>query len=149
MTWVMVPVPEELMQEVQILLYQLRGRANAPRWDDEAMGRHLLALEEEPRAVLSAVAAGVVAGDPVEATVLAERLGVSVRELFGLVMEANDVTVAPFAGALIFARRDKVAGGAEAAQGRRVLAMLPGYAHAIREQESLLGLRRAAVSRDH
>ena len=143
MNYVMVPVPEELTAQVEVFLFQLRGRGKVAQWDDEAMGRHLLALADEPRAVLSAVAAGVVARSPVDAAQLAEEMQVSLRELFGLVMEANDVTVAPFAGALIFARRIQADDGAGGKREVRALHMLAGYAHAIAEQESVLGLRRA------
>ena len=143
MNYVMVPVPEELVAQVELLLFQLRGRrAAVTQWDDEAMGRHLLAIADEARAVLSAVAAGVLTDDPVDSAQLAEELQMSLRELFGVVMEANDVTVAPFAGALIFARRTQVDDGAGGTRGVRALHMLPGYAHAIRSQETVLGLGR-------
>jgi hypothetical protein len=142
MDYVMVPVPEELVAQVELFMFQLRGRGKVAQWDDGAMGRHLLALADEPRAVLSAVAAGVVADNPVDSAQLAEEMQVSVRELFGLVMEANDVTVAPYAGALIFARRIQVDDGAGGTRGVRALHMLSGQAHAVRAQESILGLRR-------
>ena len=146
-TWVMVPVPEELTEQVQVLLYQLRYQAAAgPRWDEEAMGEHLLALAEEPRALLCAVAAGVVAGNPIEDAALAERLGVTVREMFGLVMEANDVTVRPFAGNIIFAVSDEIDDGKGATRRRRVLHMLPSYAAAALNEEIALGLRRRTSS---
>lgn len=142
MTWVMVPVPDELVPQVQALLYQLRYKAQVPQFDEAAMGEHLLSLEDEPRAVLSKVAAGVVAGDPIEDAQLAEQLGVGLRELSGLVMEANDVTVRAFPGSIMFFRGDQVDDGAGATRRRRVLYMLPGFAQAVANQEIALGLRR-------
>ena len=147
MNWVMVPVPDELVPQIQVLLYQLRYKANVPQWGEDEMGEHLLTLADEPCGVLLAVAAGVVDNDPVEDVVLAEQFGVGIRELFGLVMEANDVTVRPIGGDIIHARRDEVDDGSGGTRSRRVLHMLPGYAYAAVNQGKVLGLQRRTAPR--
>jgi hypothetical protein len=69
-------------------------------------------------------------------------LGTTVREVFGVIRDANDVTVASLVGDLIGARQQEAAGGS--AQGtRRVLFMMPAYAQMVRDEEIALGLRRA------
>jgi hypothetical protein len=139
MSWVNVPVPEELVDDVQALLFQLRFRSDVPRFDHVAMGEHLRSLAPEPLALVCAVAQGVVAGEPVEDVDLAERLGVTVRELYGLVSEANDVTVRPFQGNLVFVIREQVPDD-ESLSFRR-LHMLAGYAQMVVEHMQVLGPR--------
>lgn len=142
MTWVMVPVPEELAPQVEVLLIQLRFRAEVPQWDESLMSDHLASLAEEPRAVLSTVAARVIAGSPIEDVQLAEQLQVSVREVFGLVRDANDVTVGASPGDLLYSRQDEVDDGAGGTRRRRVLYMLEGLAEMVRDHEAAVGQRR-------
>jgi hypothetical protein len=142
MIWVMVPVPEELAPAVASLVFHLSFTASRQQWDHALMGDHLLSLADEPRAALFAVAAGVLAGDPIEDVQLAEQLEVSVREVFGVVRDANDVTVASLAGELIASRLEQVDDGAGGERVRRLLYMLPSLAEMVRDQEHSLGLRR-------
>ena len=138
MGWVEVPVPAELEGDVRSYLTQLSFQATLVQWTRESMGEHLLALEEEPRVLLCAVAAGVGNGHLVEDTEMAELLGMSVREVYGLVREANGTNT----GDLIYARAEQVDDGAGGTRTRQVLYMFEGYAALVRDQEAALGLRR-------
>src|SRR5579871_4617390 len=123
---VMVPVPTELVADVDALLFRLRFQANAPSFDHEAMGEHLLMLSEEPRAVLLEVAAGVLEGRPRSDTELVAQFGVTLRELFGIVTEINDVTVRPLSSNLVYPLRAQAEN--DPATAVRQLHMLQGYA---------------------
>ena len=142
MTWVMVPVPEELVPRVSVLLYQLEY-GSCPQWTEALLDDHLLSLADEPRAVVSEVAAGVLDGQPIEDVELAGQLQVSVREVFGLVGEANHFTVGTPPGDLILTLHEEMDDGAGGMRRRRVLCMLEGVAQIIHNRgEDDLGLRR-------
>lgn len=145
MDWVMVPVPEELTEQVQALLLGLSYKSALAQWDDDTIGEHMLSLEAEPLGVLCAVAGGVVDGEPIEDVQVAETFKVSVREVYGLVREANDVAGGAARGDLVHARYEVVEdqGGS---RGRRVLYMLGGYAAMVRNQETVLASRLPTTS---
>ena len=138
---VMVPVPEDLVPRVSVLLFQLEYMA-CPQWNEALIGDHMLSLADEPRALVSAVAAGVQDGQPIEDAMLAEQLQVSVREVFGLVGEANHFTVGAPPGDLILALHEEVDDGAGGTRPRRVLCMLEGLAQMVHNREDGLGSRR-------
>jgi hypothetical protein len=146
MPWVMVPVPEELAADVERLTFQLRYRDTMMRWTPALMRDHLLSLADEPRVALLTVAARVVAGDPIDDVGLADHLGITVREVFGVVRDANDVTVAALVGDLIGARQVPIKG--DAGGTRRVLNMLPLHAQMVRDEQVSLGLRHAIAPAD-
>lgn len=134
MGWVMVPVPEELEPQVRVLLMQLTFQAALVQWDDASMYEHLRSLDDESRVLLCAVADGVLKGALIEDVALAEQLNVNVREVYGLVREANDAAE----GDLVYARAEDAGGD----QKRRVLYMLEGYAVLVRTQAAALGLQQ-------
>jgi hypothetical protein len=140
MAWVEVPVPEELEAAVKAYLMQLSFQAALVQWDMESMGEHLRSLEEEPRRLLGAVAAGVVSGELVEDAEVAEQLGVSVREVYGIVREANGGNK----GDLVYARAEPVPDGSGGVRNRQLLYMLEGYAVLVQQNEAL-GLDRPSA----
>ena len=140
MVHVMVPVPEELLEQVDELLLKLRLGLEASPFDSTAMGEYLLSLDEQPRGVLLEVAAAVVAGQPLDDVELADILGITVRELFGLLTDVNDVTVRVFTGSLVTA--DRRTDPTDPERSLRRLRMLDGYALMVVEQRAVLGLRR-------
>lgn len=136
----MVPIPEELLEQVGELLLKLRLGLDADPFDSTAMGEHLLSLDDAPRGVLLEVAAAVVAGQPLVDTELADALGISVRELFGLLTDVNDIRVRVFTGSLVFVDRHVDPNDPE--RPVRRLRMLDGYALMVVERRAALGLRR-------
>jgi len=143
MSWVMVPVPEELADQVSMFVFQLKFRAEVPKWNDILMREHLASLADEPRAVLCAVAAGVRARDPIQDVHLAERMGVALPEVLGLVREANDVAL-DVPGDLVHSRRENRDDGAGGTQPCRVLYMLDDLAKLVGTAEQDLGLLRSS-----
>jgi hypothetical protein len=132
-TWVMVPVPEEyelpILERVLVLGMAASGR---PAWSRELLAQHLQALDRDARALAYAVAQDVVAGRAVEDAALAQRFGMSVREVLGLAQEVNDVTVEPFPGVIVSIKYEK--GEGDDAGYRRLLAMNPLVAAAVCER---------------
>jgi hypothetical protein len=136
-TWVDVPVPEELEEAVLQFSTRLAFRTALPDWDEQKIDAHLEALAPEARAVLCRVAELVETGRPPEDRQLAEEQGLSTRELHGLVQEANDLTIDPFPGPLLWVRRARTASGGT----RREVFMLEPFAALIcqRMEASTLG----------
>ena len=111
--WVMVPVPEEyelpVLERVLILGMAASGK---PSWTRELLTQHLAALDPDARALAHAVAQGVAAGRPPEDAALAQRFGMSAREVLGLSQEVNDVTVEPFPGVILSVKSEPREDGA-------------------------------------
>lgn len=94
-SWVSVPVPEHLLDEVQVFLLHLSLSSTPYAWDLEAMAEHLGRLGERGRRLVTIVAESMLQGTPLTAPALAERLDVHVHEVFGIMHLANDVVGVP------------------------------------------------------
>ena len=94
-TWVTVPVPEWMLDRVQVFVMHLTLRGTRHAWSPEAMRDHLDRLDERTRAMVRLVARRALDGAPLTTAELAERLAVHVREVFGLMHLANDVEGVP------------------------------------------------------
>ena len=106
--WVMVPVPEEyqlpVLERVLVLGMTASGK---PSWSRELLTQHLAVLDPDARALAYAVAKAVVAGRPLDDAALAQRFGMSPREVLGLAQEVNDVTVEPFPGVILSVKSER------------------------------------------
>lgn len=87
MNVVMVPVPEELEEQVQRHLVILRTRAASDDWNEESVAVLYEQLDEPARAVLTAVARAVADDEAPTVTGIAEATGTSAREVRGIVVE--------------------------------------------------------------
>ncbi len=137
MSYVLVPVPDEFVADVEQFLFQLRLREDLAPFDEDAMAEHLLSLDEEPRSIMLTIAEAVVQKRPYSDVELAELLGVSVRELLGLLTDINDVRVRSYAGNLVFTER--ATDEDDPTRTVRRLQMLLGYALAAVQRGKLLG----------
>ena len=89
-TWVMVPVPEEMVEPVQKFLLQLH--IDPRRWfftPDEAV-EHVKGLRDQPAALAVEVAKRTRRGEALDLATLSKDLGVSEFDLQGLVAEVNN-----------------------------------------------------------
>lgn len=91
MSWVMVPVPVELVADVNMHVLRLQFSSDLAEWDADAVAAYVATIDEQSVQLLAMVARGVVSGADVEVGTVADRLGISRRELYGLVHEVNDV----------------------------------------------------------
>jgi hypothetical protein len=83
----MVPVPEELVDEVRHYLMVLAARGSSEGWNDESVERLYDQLDESARAVLTAIARTIADGERCTVTGIAEATGTSVRDVRGIVVE--------------------------------------------------------------
>lgn len=87
MRYVEVPVPEELVEQVEIFL---RWNVNAaPPPNVEVVGTVYPKLDDDSRRLLRFVAEAARTGDEVDLATVAHRLGLSQREAIGTVIELN------------------------------------------------------------
>ncbi len=141
---VKVPVPEELVADVNALLVRLRFQGDIPQFDSAGVREHLLALSEDARTLLLEIAAGVLARHPRSEAELATQFGVTSRELFGIVSEINDITVRSFNSNFVYPMR--VPNEQDPSTATRQLHMLHGYALMTISEARELGWKPSAAA---
>lgn len=87
MGYVMVPVPEEHVEEAMAMILRITRQARVEPWHAEAANALFLGVDEAGRAVLSAVARGTLKGTTVVASDVADSIELSQREVLGIVRE--------------------------------------------------------------
>jgi hypothetical protein len=101
--WIEVPVPVDMVDEVRkMVMGAMLG--GGPTWDPAKIDAHMRSLEPEGRELAMIVARGVLDGNLVEDADLAERFGVSQREVHGLVQEVNEPTFEDFPSQVVWVR---------------------------------------------
>src|SRR5262245_17357008 len=100
-SWGMVPVPEELQEQVQQFLMSLRFKQGSGGWTADLVDAHLRGLADDAQALACAVARRVATGTTPDDAELATQFGFSLREVFACAQELNEVTVEPNPGLFI------------------------------------------------
>ncbi len=90
MGYVMVPVPEEHVEEAMHAVLRIATRARQEPWDQAAVTDVFHAVDEPTRSVLSAVARGVTASGSIADTRVADAIEYPQREVLGIVREVNE-----------------------------------------------------------
>jgi hypothetical protein len=90
MPYVMVPVPEEHVQDVMQFVVRLASQASVEPWTAESITQLFEEIDEPSRALLSAVAKGVLRGNPLSEGDVGAVVGMTWREVMGMVRELND-----------------------------------------------------------
>jgi hypothetical protein len=85
--YVMVPVPEELEEQVQQYINFRVGNEVAADWSEHAVAEIYGQLDDAARTVVRAVAQGAVDDEPVTLARAAEIAGATRREILGIVLE--------------------------------------------------------------
>jgi hypothetical protein len=101
MPYVMVPVPEDHVQDVMQFVVRLASQATLEPWTQEAVAQLFDEIDEPARALLSAVANGVIGGKPLNEADAAAIIGMTWREVAGMVRELNDVAASASHPALV------------------------------------------------
>ena len=125
MEWVMVPVPEELVEEVRRFQLGLFTRDNVAPWDKAAMADFVRDAEEDTRSLLVVVATDTVKTDSPTVRAVADSLGCSVREALQIVSELNEAARATGRLALVQVETK------DAASGERRLTMPEPWARLV------------------
>ncbi|MDQ1429420.1 MAG: hypothetical protein QOF40_22 [Actinomycetota bacterium] len=94
MPYVMVPVPEEHVQDVMQFVVRLISQASVEPWNEEAIAQLFEEIDEPARALLSTVAKGVIGGKLLNEADAAAVIGMTWREVAGMMRELNDAAAA-------------------------------------------------------
>ena len=97
MPYVMVPVPEEHVQDVMQFVVRLASQASVEPWTQDAVAQVFEEIDEPARALLSSVANGVINGKPLTEADASAIIGMNWREVAGMVRELNEVATVPVA----------------------------------------------------
>lgn len=90
MPYVMVPVPEEHVQEAMEAVLRIAQRASLVEWDEQAISDLYQELDEAAKAVLSVVTRANAKGETVSDVEVASAVELTQREILGVVREIND-----------------------------------------------------------
>ena len=90
MPYVMVPVPEEHVQDVMQFVLREVAKASLEPWDEEAVSALFHEVDEEGRSLLAYAARAVVSGKDLSEPDAAALLQLRPREMAGLVRDINE-----------------------------------------------------------
>lgn len=89
MPYVMVPVPEEHVQEVMEAVLRISKRASLTEWDQEAITEFYNGVDEAARSLLAIVARATLAGKQLSHPELADATHITTREVSGILRDVN------------------------------------------------------------
>lgn len=90
MGFVMVPVPEEHVEEAMTMILRISARARLKEWDQAALSELFHGLDEPSKSVLSAVARASLAKTTIDDVAVAEAIEFTRREVLGITREFNE-----------------------------------------------------------
>ncbi|MFP5256347.1 MAG: hypothetical protein ACLGI8_10920 [Acidimicrobiia bacterium] len=90
MPYVMVPVPEEHVEEVMAFILREVARANLQPWDAEAIATLFYEVDEASRSLLAYAARASMAGTDISEAQAADMLQLSTREVAGIMRDLNE-----------------------------------------------------------
>lgn len=135
MGYVMVPVPEEHVEEAMQMVLRITSRARLQEWDEAGLGSLFHEVDELTRSVLSAVARGTLAGGPVADKEVADSIELTQREVLGIAREANERAQADSRAPLVVVAQDVEVLPNGRTRERRVLSMAPEVAELVQSAE--------------
>ena len=91
MGFVMVPVPEEHVEEAMRMILRISARARLKQWDQGAFSELFHSLDEPSKSVLSATARAAVAKKAIDDLAIAEAIEFTRREVLGITRELNEL----------------------------------------------------------
>jgi hypothetical protein len=135
MPYVMVPVPEEHVEDVMQFILRAIARASIEPWDADSVGRVFLEVDEASRSLLAFVARAAADGSDLDAAEAARKIQLTVRESLGIMNELNALSRDQNRPILITARMvtDRLPNGR--VTEKRVLNMEPEVADLVKAAE--------------
>jgi hypothetical protein len=104
MPYVMVPVPEEHVQDVmQFILREVAKAAQGP-WDDESISELFHEVDEASRSLLAYTARASIGGTDITEAQAADMMQLRPREVMGIVRELNELAAKANRPALVVTR---------------------------------------------
>jgi hypothetical protein len=104
MPYVMVPVPEEHVQDVMQFVLREVARASLEPWDGDAVSTLFHDVDEEGRSLLAYAARAVVSGKELSEADAAALLQLRPREMAGLVRDINERAAQANRPSIVFTR---------------------------------------------
>jgi predicted ATP-dependent protease len=135
MTYVMVPVPEDQVQEVMQYVLRLINQASIEPWDEASVTDFFDSVDEPTRALLSAVAAATLRDEPIREADAVSAIQMNRREMVGIMREVNDLARDAGRQALIQPRTVEEAFANGRTREVRVLAMVDDVARYVVEAD--------------
>jgi predicted ATP-dependent protease len=93
MPYVMVPVPEEHVQDVMQFVLREVAKASLEPWDEGSVSKLFHEVDEEGRSLLAYAARATISGKELSEADAADRLQLRQREIAGIVRDLNDRAV--------------------------------------------------------
>jgi hypothetical protein len=90
MPYVMVPVPEEHVQDVMQFILREVAKASLEPWDDESVSELFHEVDEASRSLLAYVARASMGGTEITEAQAADMMQLRQREVIGIVRELNE-----------------------------------------------------------
>ena len=90
MPYVMVPVPEEHVQDVMQFVLREAAKASLEPWDEESVSQIFHDVDEESRSLLAYAARAVITGKELSEAAAADLLQLRQREMAGIMRDLND-----------------------------------------------------------
>jgi len=148
MPYVMVPVPEEHVEDVMQFVLRAMARASLQPWDTAAMTEFFLEIDEPGRMLLSVVARAVIRDRQLGEDEVTDMVELSRREIVGIIQELNDRAQAANRGQVLFRRRATEVLPNGRTREKPVVGMDPQVAVLVQEAEraELAGEARAVDS---
>ncbi len=135
MGYVMVPVPEEHVEEAMTLILRIAARSRQVPWDQEAVEAVFQEADEPTKSVLSAVSRAVAAGTTPVDHQLAESIELQQREVLGIIRELNELAAAQGRPPLVIVRMETVTLPNGRTREQRILDMNAEVTPLLREAE--------------
>jgi hypothetical protein len=135
MPYVMVPVPEEHVQDVMQFILREIAKASLVPWDEESVTALFHDVDEANRSLLAYVARATLSGTDITEPQAAEMMQLRQREVAGLLRELNDYAVNASRPALVIAPTVKETLPNGRVTEKRVLTMSEEIAQLVRDAE--------------
>lgn len=135
MGYVMVPVPEEHVEEIMRAILRFQAQARTDPWDEASIKELFADSDEAAKAVLTVVSRGVLSSGKIADQEAADAIEITNREVLGIVRELNEAANELARPAIIHSRMETDVLPNGRMIERRVLSMPPELAIYIRDAE--------------
>lgn len=135
MGYVMVPVPEEHVEEAMSLILRIAARSRQVPWDQEAITELFHESDEPTKSVLSAVSRAAAAGTASIDNELADSIELKQREVLGIVRELNEAAAQQSRPPIIVVRMETITLPNGRTREQRILDMGAEMTLLVREAE--------------
>jgi hypothetical protein len=135
MPYVMVPVPEEHVEDVMQFVLRAVARASIELWDGDSVAAMWAEIDEETRSLLAFVARAAAEGRELEVLEAARQIQMTPREVTGILNELNVLTRDSNRPTLVVARNVPERQPNGRTREKRVLGMDAEVADLVRDAE--------------